>query len=456
MDVATGIALLACAAVAVGRGRPTATLLAAAGGAWLLGCAVDVFVFLHRGPLIQLVLAYPAWRARRWSWLVACGYAAALIEPVGAAGAVTVALAAAVVAAAVARRRVATGIERRAARAALVGAALLALALAGATIARAAGADPAAALAGYELAIVLCAAYLAGELWLGRWTQSITVALLESLGRRELGRAVGDPTLALAWRDGDGFVDRAGGRVVPGRRVATAVGDDVVLLHAPEALADSAVAEATVAAARIALRNAALQDEAAAQVVELEASARRLVSAADTERRRLAREVSEEAHARLVTAAATLAVVDPALARETAAAGDELRAFAAGLRPRALASGGLAAALGELVAHSSVPVGLVVPTRRFSELVETTVYFVCSEALANVVKHAGATRVEVEIAERDGGLEARVTDDGRGGADVAQGHGLRGLHDRVHAQGGTFSVTSAEGAGTTLTAVVPA
>ena len=469
MEVATGIALLVAAAVAAGhpRGRPTAALLAAAGGAWLLGCAVEALVFLHRGPLVQLALAYPSWRARRVSLVVvASAYACAAIEPLGASGPACVVLAVAIVAMAVARRRNGSGIERRAAGTALIGALLVAVAPAGAVLARSAGADAETVLAGYELAIAGCAAWLAGGLWLGRWTQSVTVALLEDLGRRELGRAVGDPTLELAWRASQsgstaaaarrGFRDAEGRPVALDGRVVTAVSGDAVLLHAADALADPALVDAAVAAARIALRNAALQDEVAAQVAELEASARRLVTAADSERRRLARAVEEQAHARLVAAAAVLDPVDPALAAETAAAGKEVRAFASGLRPQRLATGGLAAALGDLAAHTAVPVDLLVPARRYPEVVETTVYFVCSEALANVVKHAAATHVRVEVAERGGRLEASIADDGSGGADLARGSGLRGLHDRVQALGGSLTLASAPATGTTLTAVVPA
>jgi signal transduction histidine kinase len=82
-------------------------------------------------------------------------------------------------------------------------------------------------------------------------------------------------------------------------------------------------------------------------------------------------------------------------------------------------------------------------------------FFVCSEALANVTKHAGAATVRLEVAEHDRRLVAEIGDDGAGGADATSGSGLRGLADRVEALGGTLTVTSPRGAGTTVRAEVP-
>jgi signal transduction histidine kinase len=87
--------------------------------------------------------------------------------------------------------------------------------------------------------------------------------------------------------------------------------------------------------------------------------------------------------------------------------------------------------------------------------VATTVYYVTSEAIANAVKHAGATRIDVRIARDDGRLAVRVSDDGRGGAAVTPGSGLAGLSDRVSAIGGALALESRDGAGTTVEAMVP-
>jgi signal transduction histidine kinase len=82
------------------------------------------------------------------------------------------------------------------------------------------------------------------------------------------------------------------------------------------------------------------------------------------------------------------------------------------------------------------------------------VYFVCSEALANVAKHASASVVQIAVTARAGRITVEATDDGAGGADP-QGRGIQGLADRVETLGGTLTVASAPGRGTRLTAVIP-
>ena len=89
-----------------------------------------------------------------------------------------------------------------------------------------------------------------------------------------------------------------------------------------------------------------------------------------------------------------------------------------------------------------------------SQEAETALFYVCCEALANAVKHAGATRVEIAVERQDGGVVATVADDGCGGADPS-GSGLVGLADRLAARKGRLRVDSPPGAGTTVTAVVP-
>jgi len=126
------------------------------------------------------------------------------------------------------------------------------------------------------------------------------------------------------------------------------------------------------------------------------------------------------------------------------------------VRPAALTAGGLAAALPLLVERSPVPVALTVRPDRAPAAVEACVYFVCAESLTNVIKHASATRVDIEVTRLGGQVRASITDDGAGGADPLAGTGLRGLADRVEALGGRLTVSSAQGAGTTVAATVPA
>ena len=102
-----------------------------------------------------------------------------------------------------------------------------------------------------------------------------------------------------------------------------------------------------------------------------------------------------------------------------------------------------------------IPIELHVHSEVLPDDVTTTVYYVASEAIANAVKHAGATRIDVRIARCNGHLEVRIADDGRGGATVAAGSGLAGLSDRVNAIGGALALQSRDGRGTIVEAVVP-
>jgi signal transduction histidine kinase len=120
-----------------------------------------------------------------------------------------------------------------------------------------------------------------------------------------------------------------------------------------------------------------------------------------------------------------------------------------------LEESGLAGVLTELARQSPVPIELNVTAGQLPRDAEAAAYFVCSEALANLAKHARATSGAITVGTRDGRLEAEVVDDGVGGAEVREGTGLRGLADRVEALGGRLTVASSEGGGTRLTAEIP-
>jgi signal transduction histidine kinase len=122
-----------------------------------------------------------------------------------------------------------------------------------------------------------------------------------------------------------------------------------------------------------------------------------------------------------------------------------------------LSLGGLGPALKALARRSPVPVQLDVQVRaRLPEQAEVAAYFVVSEALANVAKHAQASVVRVRVAVQEGVLQVSIHDDGAGGADPSRGSGLIGLADRVEASGGTISISSHPGQGTRITADLPA
>ena len=205
--------------------------------------------------------------------------------------------------------------------------------------------------------------------------------------------------------------------------------------------------------------NTALHAEVDRRVADLEASRRRLLLAADEEQARLERRIRDGAEHRLEGLSELLRSAGKGehLARardETARTLTDLRDLARGLRPRELEHG-LRTALVALAERTPVPVDVRMADRRYDTELESTAWFVCAEAVANAVKHAGAGQTLVEVSPRDGHLVLAIADDGCGGADFGRGTGLRGLADRVEALGGRFRLDSPAGGGTRLTAELP-
>jgi signal transduction histidine kinase len=221
----------------------------------------------------------------------------------------------------------------------------------------------------------------------------------------------------------------------------------------------------------VAEENVRLDAELQARLDELRESRARIVQAGYAERKRVERDLHDGAQQRLVALALELQMVrrrmdsDPGAAAgmleeaagELAAATDELRELARGIHPAVLSDRGLVPALEALAARAPLPVDVDGERdRRAPEAVEAAAYFVVSEALTNVSRHAEARRAEVRIAHRDGWLDVEVEDDGVGGANAGGGSGLRGLADRVGALGGTLELDSPPGRGTTLRVSLPA
>jgi PAS domain S-box-containing protein len=202
---------------------------------------------------------------------------------------------------------------------------------------------------------------------------------------------------------------------------------------------------------------------------DLIASRARLVKAGDEQRRRLERNLHDGAQQRLVSVALQLRVArarlgtDPGVAaslieeaaRELDAGLAELRETARGLHPAILTEQGLRPALEALARRLAIDVAVEAPEERLPEHVEATAYYIVSEALTNVVKHAAAGSARVSV-RRDGAvLRCAVSDDGSGGADELRGTGILGLRDRAEAAGGTLAIASPAGGGTTVTAALP-
>ena len=203
---------------------------------------------------------------------------------------------------------------------------------------------------------------------------------------------------------------------------------------------------------------------------ELAASRARLVEASVEARRQIERDLHDGAQQRLVVTALELSMLDRKLDHDPEAARDslanareqlafglrELRDLARGIHPSVLAERGLDAALTALAQRAPLPVKLnVAVPERLDPTIEAAAYFLVSEALTNVAKHARADRVSVDIAAVGGTLEVTIADDGVGGADDGKGSGLQGLVDRVTAVGGRMDVASPPGQGTRLSARLP-
>ena len=500
-DLLAGWCLVGCGLAGWAR-RPqsrSGALLAAAGFAWfvpgfaatgvgLLGWLGAHALYLHRGPLVQLVLTYPRGRVRGRveGAAVAAGYAAAVVTPVWGGRVGTVALAAVLVAVAVRGYGRATGGERRMRRSALQAAALLAAGAAAIALVRFAVPGPAAdaaTLLAYEVMLCVLAAGLLIGLVRWPWARAEVADLVVELGearsgtlRDELARALGDPSLQVGYwlPEAAVFVDAAGRPLaVPGPgsgRAATIIERDgqplAVLVHDPAVLGDPGLAEAVSSAAGLAAANARLQAEVRSSLAQIGASRQRILAAADEERSRLERRLRDGAQRRLGDLAETLRLArrsagGPGTAERIARAEaqlartqEDLGRLARGLHPRQLSEQGLGAALAALAGDFPLHADLAVPVTRTSPAVAACAYFVCSEALANVAKHASASRVQISVTPRAGGITVEVSDDGAGGADP-RGRGIRGLADRVETLGGTLTVASAPGQGTRVTAVIP-
>lgn len=249
------------------------------------------------------------------------------------------------------------------------------------------------------------------------------------------------------------------------------IGEDeqplVAVIHDPGL--DQKLVKAAGAAVRLALENERLHATVRAQLEEVRASRARIVEAADAARREVERDLHDGAQQRLVTLSLALQMArdrldrhpDQALAElikeaaeELDDAIDELRELARGIYPTALTEGGLGPAIETLVERIPVPVRFQVDDQRYPSPVEHTAYFVVTEALTNVAKHAQADTVTISINGTSTHLVLVVADDGVGGADPG-GAGLQGIADRVAAQDGELLIESKPGRGTTIECRLP-
>ncbi len=292
-----------------------------------------------------------------------------------------------------------------------------------------------------------------------------------SLGIEELlRRALGDPTLQLSYwvEDRAQWVHAEGQPVHP---TADAIdvsrhGRPIARLDFDPRRVERDLAQAAAAAAVPELDNVGLRAAIALQLVEVRQSRSRIAAAQAQERRRIERNLHDGAQQRLLALGFQLqaaqlngsperlsAAISAGVAElQTAMA--ELRELANGLHPALLSDDGLAAALEDLATRVPVPIDVRADDLHLAPDTGATAWFIACEAITNTVKHASAAHITIDAHQHNGQLLLTVTDDGTGGANPA-GHGLRGLADRAEAAGGSLTVSSPVGVGTTITLELP-
>lgn len=298
--------------------------------------------------------------------------------------------------------------------------------------------------------------------------------------REVLAAMLHDPDLKLHYwsPSANTYVDLDGmptpGAAPPGRSMSRLDGETgpLALLEVDDSvLEESALLDAAASMARLALENERLQAEVSSQLVQLRSASTRLVEAGQHARQRLERDLHDGAQQRLLALSMTLGQVRDRLGTEAdlhvrayleQANGDlqqaitELRELARGIHPVLLTQEGLGPTLQALAERAPLPVVVSASSERFSAGVESTAYFLVSEAVTNAARHSGAARVVVTVTREQDELLVKVSDDGAGGAELtAAGTGLSGMHDRVTALGGRMHVVSPLGAGTTIEARLP-
>jgi signal transduction histidine kinase len=482
-DLLTGMAfVIAGVAVLLHRPRP-GLLLVGCGLAWFAVAFWPGALFLHRGPLVHLLLTAPGARPENHLvWVaITAGYVAGAFPTLWGTPLGSLLLSTSLVILTVHRAVTAPPQERRARVAVARTAVAVALVIVSGAVLNLvlpAGAAAEPVLLAYEAVLVWTAVTLA---IVNRPQQPDDVTdLVVELGDPEvltleqrLAATVGDPNLRLGvWTDGRGYLDSAGEPVVvdDDHRVATPVdlgGEPFALLvHDRSVLADPVSRDAVATATRLLVRNEALRTEALAEVAELDGSRRRLLAAGEEERRRVDHELRSgvgrrlDQLDRLLESAASDGVPSEHLERareHLASAKSDLDRIARLLRPPELRDG-LPAALKVLAARSPVPVEVRVEAGldRLPVELGVTAFYVCTEGLSNVAKHAGASSVTVTVSRTGEILHVAVEDDGVGPDSVGPaGSGLTNLRYRAAAVGGRVRLTRTPGGGARLVAELP-
>jgi signal transduction histidine kinase len=485
-DLVVGATLAGVGIFALRISPGTGVLLLASGIAWWVGNFIPALAYLHRGLTFHAVTTYPGWRTE-WKGstaVLAVAYLGACLPAIASTELGTAAFGLAVAGVAAVRLSGVVGQTRKRRLFAVYASIALLIGSTGTVVLRivVGGLQTAGpALLVYQASLVAAAVLLGIGLRIPS-TDSIADLVVElgearsSTLRDELARLLGDPLLGIGFGHGDsGFVDAQGAPFeIPATgsgRVATTIeretGERVVIVHDEALSADGVLLNAVATVARLLTANAQLNAAARDRLADLAASRRRLLDAEEEERRRLSRRLRDHAEERLTAVDRGLsAIVDDQATEPTVAtsvkstleqlrlASQDLDSIVQGLDPWDKDSD-LRTALTTLAVRSPIPIDVEVSAEPMERAVASTIYYVCSEAVANALKHADAHHITIAVRRGSAGLTVLVTDDGAGGADPAAGTGLRGLMDRVAALGGDLKVESRCGVGTTLVGLLP-
>ncbi len=494
-DLLAGWTLIGLGVLLLALRRPpgAAALLLLAGFTWFafnfettgpdeLGRLAGEAAYLHRAPLFALALSLPSgWpRTRLAVAAVVVAWASVLVTPVWDNDWTALLLVgyfvvtATVIRAHAVGRRSRTIASRGLAAVTVLGAVIAADALG--SIAGAPQGFTEATVLGYALAVGAAGILLAsGAMLAAPASLAERAVALEGTGRTlrdALRDLLGDPRLEVGFATGPGppvddlgrpLAEPADGLVatpvtVSGRRMA-------VVLHEPATLDDAATRAAVFAAVGLAAERARLRSEVGRQVEAVEASGRRLLLAEDAERERLADRLERgpgadlAAAAQLVQEARSVPRSDEPLTVALDRASEQLQLVRPELDLHAHGLGGiggdeLVSELQRLAVRLPLVVELELSDLSTSSEIASALWFVCSESLTNVAKHAEAHRVQVVLSAENGAVFLSVKDDGRGGADPG-GSGLRGLADRMEVLGGRLLVEAPPEGGTRVVAELP-
>ncbi len=479
-DLAVGLAFVTGAALAPGPWRCPA-LFAAVGLVWLIGSIVPAAYLAYLGVLVIALATFPSGRprsARDWI-LVTLPLVSLVVVPVKT---VWAGLFATVAASAWAGRRW----ELVAASFPFAASAAIVLELGGSWLVETSlphSFDPQFWQLANELVLLAIAIGFPVASWAvireramlaDRLLGDQRVVGLDGLGIL-LADTLGNPYLQIhRWDAGVRGYVRPDGSVVEldGGTPLVAV-DDVgerlaALSHSETAaMDDPVIAAAVVEAIRLTARNERFHAAQRAQLAELGAARGRLIAATDRQRAVTAARLLDEVVRPIEAAASEVRRIDLAhggddarealeiAGRELHASAAEILALTAGVPPATLGDGRLAGAIAQLAERCPIPVSVTTAADAIADPQrETALFYVCSEALANAIKHAGATRISIDLRRDHGDLVITIVDDGIGGAQVS-GSGLRGLADRLADFGGRLRTESPPGAGTTLRARIP-